>query len=319
MTSRPVILLDTDDRRQAKRWAAALEPLAADIRRVGDSASTADADVIVTDRFAEPDQAEQAVGVATSSRPALLRIAPGDADATPSYSDLRTSGSLVATLPADVPPEQFAMTCWLLAEVVSLRRQLLAGNLQRDELARQAVTDPLTGLANRHAWEDELARRYAESASRGTPLCLAIFDLDRFKSVNDRWGHAAGDELLRATAEALRASLRQNDFLARLGGDEFGLLLSGVDAGLAGRVVERVRQRLFDRLARHAPHPVTASAGYCTLAVNRDDADPPPPCPTAAELFDAADRALLNAKRTGRNRTESGGLQKVTAPPASEP
>ncbi len=123
-----------------------------------------------------------------------------------------------------------------------------------------------------------------------------MLDLDRFKQVNDSLGYAAGDELLRAVGQALRASLRQDDFVARLGGDEFGLLLRVRDAASAAATVERVRAGLPERLRALGQQTITASAGFCVLS---NDASSVP----VAAVLAAIDAALREAKQEGRNRS----------------
>jgi diguanylate cyclase (GGDEF)-like protein len=126
-------------------------------------------------------------------------------------------------------------------------------------------------------------------------------DLDHFKQINDVHGHVVGDEVLREAGRAVYDSLRQDDLVARLGGDEFGLLLWVPDESAAGVVVDRVRTVLPSRLSQTAPYRVTASAGYC-IAPRRSA----PPLPSADALYAAADAALHEAKRRGRNRTVGG-------------
>ena len=123
-------------------------------------------------------------------------------------------------------------------------------------------------------------------------LYLGLLDLDHFKQINDDLGHATGDGVLRAAAEALAVAMRQGDFVARLGGDEFGVLLTGVDLVAAQRVLERVRVAGTANLANIASRAVTASAG---LAMRRDQDD-------AQSLYARADQALATAKRQGRDQ-----------------
>lgn len=148
-------------------------------------------------------------------------------------------------------------------------------------LADEAQTDPLTGLANRRAWDAALARAFASSSS----VTLAAIDFDNFKEFNDSYGHLAGDRLLRATTAAWREQLRAGDLLARLGGEEFGLLICDVSPDMAFDVVERLRVRV--------PEGRTASAGIAERA----------PGESAESLFGRADAALYEAKALGRDRT----------------
>ncbi|TFV51918.1 bifunctional diguanylate cyclase/phosphodiesterase [Blastococcus sp. TF02A-35] len=157
---------------------------------------------------------------------------------------------------------------------------------------REAHTDELTGLANRRA----LLRRVEELGRTGTPLALALLDLDKFKEVNDALGHAAGDDLLRKVAARLETVLRPGDVLARLGGDEFAVLAPmDADAPLADAALSLGR-RLHQRLAE--PFPIegmvihsSASVGLTVSGGGEDDVSP-------AELLREADVAMYDAKRT---------------------
>lgn len=113
----------------------------------------------------------------------------------------------------------------LVAEVELLRAELAATRAQVKELEAKVESDPLLGIFNRRGFERELARSLAYVRRYGTPAALLYVDLDGFKAVNDRHGHAAGDALLRAVAAALQRNVRASDVLARLGGDEFALIL----------------------------------------------------------------------------------------------
>ena len=159
---------------------------------------------------------------------------------------------------------------------------------QRDELARISLTDPLTEALNRRGFEDRVGRELAGAMRSGEPLTLAVLDLDDFKSVNDRDGHAAGDALLCDTVNRLSAVLRPRDSLGRLGGDEFAMLFPGVGETTVGVVLERVR----DALAGSAP----ASIGYGCFPGDGD---------TAEELFGRADRRLV--RRQGRPAARAPG------------
>jgi diguanylate cyclase (GGDEF)-like protein len=150
-----------------------------------------------------------------------------------------------------------------------------------DQLTDEALTDPLTGLPNRRAWDAQLELALHD----GTPVAVAMFDIDHFKRFNDTHGHPAGDRLLREAAASWRSEMRTRDFLARLGGEEFALLLIGEDVSTAEATVERLRARM--------PGRETCSAG---IAV-RLDGD------TAERLVSRADQALYDAKTGGRDRT----------------
>ena len=162
-------------------------------------------------------------------------------------------------------------------------------------LTRLALTDQLTGLPNRRAWEDALMRELARSRRSGDPVCIAVIDLDEFKAFNDEHGHQAGDRVLTETARAWRQQLRASDILARYGGEEFAALIPAWPVDRAVEVVERVRTA--------TPGGLTASAGVASW----DGAE------SGAELFGRADAALYEAKQLGRNRTVAANGDGATA------
>lgn len=147
-----------------------------------------------------------------------------------------------------------------------------------------ALTDDLTGLPNRRAWEETLERELARAARDGLPVCVAVLDLDDLKHYNDEHGHLAGDAVLKAAAEAWRTELRGGDVLARYGGDEFAALIPGRTLDTAVVVVERLR--------RASPQGCTCSAGVAAWNATE----------TSLDLFGRADAALYVAKQSGRNQ-----------------
>ena len=240
-------------------------------------------DVIVQEGEDRPSLRERLDEVPGELRPGVIRIgAEGPAD---------------VHLPGDATWRELRLACRLLGEIARLRRKLARGKRLQQRLAEAALTDPLSGLPNRRAWDEALIERLAD-AGPVRPVCVAVVDLDHFKRVNDRHGHVVGDAVLRAAGAVLREGLRQEDFVARLGGDEFGLLLALPDAEAAGPVLDRVRRSLPGRLARAGLPEVTASAGYCLWLP--EERSPPLPSPFA--LFATADTALRQAKHEGRDR-----------------
>jgi diguanylate cyclase (GGDEF)-like protein len=162
---------------------------------------------------------------------------------------------------------------------------------------RQALVDGLTGLANRRQCEEILASELARLERFGGPLAIVVADLDWFKDVNDRFGHPSGDAVLRELAQLLQETVRDVDLAGRWGGEEFLIILPGTDLAGGAQVAERIRVALAGRIVLSSdgtPIPVTASFGVAAS----------PPASTAAELFSAADRALYEAKRNGKNRVE---------------
>ena len=163
---------------------------------------------------------------------------------------------------------------------------------------RQALVDGLTGLANRRQCEDTLSTELSRVERFGGSVAVVVADLDSFKGVNDRHGHPAGDAVLRKFALLLQESLRDIDLASRWGGEEFLLILPGTDLAGGALVAERIRGALAGRIVLSldgTPIPVTASFGVAAS----------PPATTASELFAAADAALYEAKRAGKNRVET--------------
>ncbi|MGH9366754.1 MAG: GGDEF domain-containing protein [Thermoanaerobaculia bacterium] len=166
---------------------------------------------------------------------------------------------------------------------------------------RIAVTDELSGLASRRYFESRLAEEWARRERYGTPLSVAIFDLDRFKSVNDTQGHAAGDRVLRRFGEIVRREIRTSDVGCRYGGEEFAVLFAESTASAASAVAERIRRALkrqeFEWEGR--AFRVTVSAGIAG-ADERGE---------RGQLLFRADKALYAAKEKGRNRVVVWGTQ----------
>ncbi|HEX3433707.1 MAG TPA: GGDEF domain-containing protein [Solirubrobacteraceae bacterium] len=158
------------------------------------------------------------------------------------------------------------------------------------QLVTAADTDYLTGLLNRRAFDLEFGRQVNRAQRSGLPLALAMFDLDHFKQVNDRHGHAVGDQVLRDFAALLQRELRSGDTLARVGGEEFAVVLFGIDLDDAVAFAARIGRELQCLSSAHGPQ-LSVSAGVAALS----EADPGP-----AALLLVADRALYAAKEAGR-------------------
>jgi diguanylate cyclase (GGDEF)-like protein len=167
-------------------------------------------------------------------------------------------------------------------------------------LSRLALTDPVTGLANRRGGEEALAREVARARRTGAPLSLVLFDIDRFKNINDHAGHAVGDRVLRGISDILSGSQRGSDLAMRWGGEEFLVLLP--DVGLAGARIfaERVRENVQNLSVADAGR-ITVSAGVSELV---GDEDP-------AVALARADANLYRAKAGGRNRVEADQAQSI--------
>jgi diguanylate cyclase (GGDEF)-like protein len=189
----------------------------------------------------------------------------------------------------------FGGTSLLLALI--LARTLSESMARRAELLRQlaelARVDGLTGVVNRRVWDEELARGLERARRSGKPCSVGLIDLDHFKRFNDTHGHQRGDALLRTTAQAFAARLRNDDLIARYGGEEFAVLLHGCDLEHA--------MILFDRLQGMLPAGQTFSAGI-TASEGREDAQ---------AVVARADAALYRAKDLGRNRTVAAPAEEL--------
>jgi diguanylate cyclase (GGDEF)-like protein/PAS domain S-box-containing protein len=164
-----------------------------------------------------------------------------------------------------------------------------------DTLAREAIADGLTGLPNRRAFDDYLARELTRAARLQLPLSLVLIDLDHFKQINDSSGHRAGDAVLVETAQRMTSLKREHEILARIGGEEFAWVLTDCDAEAAFTAAERLRLSIAD--SPYADNrTVTASLGVATTGKT---------LPDALTLIEHADQALYRSKRTGRNRTST--------------
>ena len=170
---------------------------------------------------------------------------------------------------------------------------------ERAELRYMAAAsiDPLTGVSNRRAFMETAEELVRAHASDKRPLSLILFDLDRFKSVNDSFGHAAGDTVLKRFADVTRSSLRASDLVGRPGGEEFAVLLPGSNKAAALVVAERIRIAVAEacRTVDDRAISATVSAGVTTAL----------PTSTLDSLMAAADEALYRAKAEGRNRVEA--------------
>ena len=181
------------------------------------------------------------------------------------------------------------------AATLSVRRAVHAEAQAKRELQRVAMTDEMTGLANRRSLLEALDRSISRAkADPGRKLCLAIFDIDHFKQVNDRFGHPAGDDVLREVAGRATSSLRKRDLVGRIGGEEFAVILPRADLKEAEGVCERLRTQIAGKPVRYENCiiPFTASIGIAELR----------PDDTVGTLMARADAALYEAKDNGRNR-----------------
>ncbi len=175
-----------------------------------------------------------------------------------------------------------------LVVTVSLRRQIASVVAAAE---REARTDKLTDLPNRRSWDDGLAREVALHTRKGGSLCVLMMDVDLFKQLNDRHGHAAGDAALVRAASVLRGQARQTDLLARIGGEEFALALPDCSLADGAKRAEQIRVAVRDGSVGWDT-PLTISVGVAALPTHGR---------TLAELMASADSALYDAKRSGRD------------------
>jgi diguanylate cyclase (GGDEF)-like protein/PAS domain S-box-containing protein len=181
-------------------------------------------------------------------------------------------------------------------EIFDDKTDLSAARSELSHLRDLAMTDALTQIPNRRHFEMTMASRIAEFAGYGRPFGLLIADLDRFKVLNDTYGHAAGDVALRTVARTMLEASRASDSVARIGGEEFGLTVANIDRAALRVVGERLGSLVARSRIRADPYDlgVTVSIGG-SMAIPGD---------TAATIFKRADAALYRAKDGGRNRTE---------------
>lgn len=190
---------------------------------------------------------------------------------------------------------QRQLTGRLEAELALSRQELTHRAQVEAELRRWATTDSLTGLANRRHFLDQCEREMERARRYGRPLSVAIFDVDLFKRINDGYGHAVGDEVLRAITASATAALRDSDLCGRLGGEEFGLLLPETDLTGAVDLAERLRAAVAATPIRANDAPLTATVSIGLAALSEADT-------SIDALFARADSALYRAKNSGRDR-----------------
>ena len=183
---------------------------------------------------------------------------------------------------------------------------LLAMAKERTEFRHKtaAMVDPLTGIANRRAFLDEGAQRMKRQGVNGRPGAVLLIDLDHFKSINDRFGHAIGDRVLQVFAERARANIKNTDVIGRFGGEEFAAVLYDVDRERALITAERIRSAFAAAAVEVDGRPVMATVSI-GMVFNEDSTF------DVSVLLAQADQALYHAKERGRNRVEIASLELV--------
>jgi diguanylate cyclase (GGDEF)-like protein len=166
---------------------------------------------------------------------------------------------------------------------------------RHDELQHLSRHDGLSGLLNRAHWEEQVRSAFSRRDTTTRPVVLVMADLDHFKRINDRYGHAAGDEAIRRFASTLKGLLRSSDVCGRYGGEEFGVLMPGTSEDEAAKVLERVRQALHEAPLLDG-EAVTASFGLAVLG---------PDVACVDSWLRLADQRLYQAKHLGRNRIKT--------------
>jgi diguanylate cyclase (GGDEF)-like protein len=187
------------------------------------------------------------------------------------------------------------------ARVTQLARENLELAVKNSMLAEVSARDSLTGLYNRWFVLEKIESEINRSLRHGSPMALLMLDIDHFKTVNDTYGHQAGDKVLAGVARVLGGRMRPTDITARYGGEEFVLLLPGTEAPGAAIVAERLRLRVAEavhEIGNGSVLRVTVSAGRATLQAGSSA--------TAELLLASADSALYEAKRGGRNKVVAG-------------
>ena len=180
--------------------------------------------------------------------------------------------------------------------IVDLQKELLETNKRLELLS---VTDGLTKLHNHRYFQDELSRAFEESQRYGRPLSLAMIDIDFFKKVNDTYGHAVGDDVLKRAAQLFGESVRSTDLVARYGGEEFAVMMPETTLADAEIFAEKIRSLIESTPmeTQVGPVPVTVSIGVASVPHSRIH--------TAKEQIIAADKALYRAKKGGRNQVQA--------------
>lgn len=184
--------------------------------------------------------------------------------------------------------------------VVELQEQLVGA---RESLRYEAMHDALTGLLNRRALLEQLDKELLRSARRGAPVAVVMGDLDHFKNVNDTFGHAAGDSVLKEAARRVKACVRAYDSIGRLGGEEFLAVLPECSSAVAYTIAERL-----GNILRQTPVNTTAGPVSITISLGVASTDQQLGC-TAEQLMRAADVAMYRAKHLGRARSSLATVQ----------
>lgn len=184
----------------------------------------------------------------------------------------------------------------LANSVVIMESEVVQSKQDLEEQRRRALTDPLTQIPNREAYQERLQVEEDHWLKNGGHLVLAVGDIDLFKRVNDNYGHAAGDKVLRVIGQEITANLRDSDFVARYGGEEFVLLMPGTSADEAVSVLDKIRNELQQCPFKFKGEPIQVTMSFGIAEFKGGD--------QSDEVFKRADSALYMAKENGRNRCQ---------------
>ena len=293
-------------RREARRRT---EPLPSTVRDavalVGETlAATHNSDALLPVILQAAVEATSAAGGAITADGVQLAVrgstpagAVGRLDVPLEVSEERSARMSLYPPAAGFGPEAQDAAAWIAAQaLIALENARLHGQVQR-----QAVTDELTGLANRRSFLARLDAEVVRSRRSGSPLGIVLADLDDFKRVNDTYGHAAGDEALRSFANIVHSSSRDVDLPVRLGGEEFAVLLPDTDLDGAAQLAERIREALESSSIDYEGARITLTASFGVSCF--------PSTANAEDLLTDADRRLYDAKRRGKNTVVSSNGQ----------
>lgn len=176
-----------------------------------------------------------------------------------------------------------------------LQQKTLELSLAKEHLERLASEDSLTGLYNRRFFDLQFSKEFSRAKRHGTRLVLCLFDVDKFKSINDTYGHFIGDEILKRITGIITANFRKTDTISRIGGDEFSILFPEADIQDIHQSLNKVRDIIASNQFNIEGDCITASCSFGTAALTQDDT-------CERELFERADLALYQAKSNGRNQ-----------------
>ena len=195
-----------------------------------------------------------------------------------------------------------SMTESLATELAKSQEQVRQLNEEFQVIKKQSRTDALTDVANRRAFNERLARVHAHAQKSGEPYALALIDLDKFKQINDTYGHPIGDEVLAQLARLMVKNIEESDFAARIGGDEFAVIFPGQPAhdayhSLVAMKLQLENLHFSEELNRDSRHKVTFSCGISEFKKSR----------SIEEMMEAADKQLLKAKGISRNHISVEG------------